>query len=700
MVKQYFSVAELLEMQIPYLPKYRPHLIAKAKKENWKSRPKSGKGGGFEYCFTSLPQAAQDYILNLKSSSCAEIVEAQKREIVQKQATMFDNLLPYQREMLEARAIILTEIEALAQLCGINNAIEKFKEQITNETLSPETKNALLKANGKSGNKLKISRATIFNWRKAVKDAGTTLALTSKEMPKAEWPEWGDILLKFWQQPQKPSLQYCLDKLCENFPVAKCPSYSAAQRFIKKLPAQIREKGRLGTREIKKIKAYVIRDTSNLWPTAVYTADGHTFDAEVEHPFTGKPFRPEITTVIDVFTRKVVGWSIDLNERTNSVYAALAKSIKTHGVPAIWYVDNGKGFNNKFFDNSVVGLLARLNIRKENSIAYNSQARGIGERIHRTIWVRAAKELPTYMGADMDPQAKQAVFKKTRHDIATIGGSKLLMKWSDFITFCQNRVDWYNNKEHSSLPIMVDAQTYKKRHYTPTEFWNKAVENGFTADRITLAEAENLNKFFEIRKVIHSQLTWCNNFYTSPLLQSVDSQEVAICYDPTDPKEIDVYTLHIVNGEKKLGTKICKAQLFGTKTGYFPQSAFEHRDVKRLTGKIKRLQKHVEEAEDEYKNSLIEAPIQTDLEEFTSLVAEPKPAITEESIPVVKTTTTGRPLFINDMTMINWLLSHPKEITVNDKNYLDNLIQKPEYISLLDAEDISVESVKTLIKTA
>ncbi len=45
MVKQYFSVAELLEMEIPFLPKYRPHLIAKAKRENWKSRPKLGKGG-------------------------------------------------------------------------------------------------------------------------------------------------------------------------------------------------------------------------------------------------------------------------------------------------------------------------------------------------------------------------------------------------------------------------------------------------------------------------------------------------------------------------------------------------------------------------------------------------------------------------------------------------------------------------------
>ena len=157
MVKQYFSVAELLEMEIPGLPKYRPHLIAKAKRENWKSRPKSGKGGGFEYCFSSLPKDAQTYILNLKSTSCAEIVAAEKQEIVQKQAVMFDQLLPYQREALEARAVILAEIDTLAQVCGINAAIIKFQTMISDGTLRPETAEALKKANGRSGNKIKNS---------------------------------------------------------------------------------------------------------------------------------------------------------------------------------------------------------------------------------------------------------------------------------------------------------------------------------------------------------------------------------------------------------------------------------------------------------------------------------------------------------------------------------------------------------------
>ena len=133
---------------------------------------------------------------------------------------------------------------------------------------------------------------------------------------------------------------------------------------------------------------------------------------------------------------------------------------------------------------------------------------------------------------------------------------------------------------------------------------------------------------------------------------------------------------------------------------YFPQSAFEHRDLKRLTGKIKRLQKHVDDANDEYKNRLIEAPIQSDLEEFTSVSEAPKPTIEQKPVQITKVSPTGRPVFSDDVSMISWLLGHPEELTGNDKSYLNNLIQKPEYITLLDAEDISVDQVKTLIKTA
>ncbi len=89
--------------------------------------------------------------------------------------------------------------------------------------------------------------------------------------------------------------------------------------------------------------------------------------------------------------------------------------------------------------------------------------------------------------------------------------------------------------------------------------------------------------------------------------------------------------------------------------GYFPQSYFEHRDTKRLTGKITRLQKHVDDAQDEYKNRLIEAPVQTELEEFTSISETSKPEIELKPVQTIKVSPSGRPVFSDDVSMISWL---------------------------------------------
>ncbi|NPY05981.1 DDE-type integrase/transposase/recombinase, partial [Pseudomonas aeruginosa] len=87
------------------------------------------------------------------------------------------------------------------------------------------------------------------------------------------------------------------------------------------------------------------------------------------------------------------------------------------GVPAIFYVDNGSGYVNHMMRDEAVGLMGRLGIDMKNSLPYNSQARGVIERVHQSLWIRAAKELPGYIGADMDRQAKLATFKLTRRAI-------------------------------------------------------------------------------------------------------------------------------------------------------------------------------------------------------------------------------------------------------------------------------------------
>lgn len=262
MIKQYYSISELLTLDIPSFPKTAFGMQKKAERECWKSQMRNKLGGGKEYLFDSLPDSAKDYILSKQIGTSSDIVKVETS--VQKLPIDINELKPYQRDVIDARALILKELDQLSTVYGgINNAICKFQELINADELNEDLKNALVRANAKSGGRpVKISRATIFNWRKAVKENGTILALAQKEIKEAEWPAWGDALLKLWQRPQKPSLASCLETLNKNLPATEMPSYSAAQRFLKKLPPLIFNKGRYGSRELKKFKAYVSRDTS------------------------------------------------------------------------------------------------------------------------------------------------------------------------------------------------------------------------------------------------------------------------------------------------------------------------------------------------------------------------------------------------------------------------------------------------------
>ena len=227
-------------------------------------------------------------------------------------------------------------------------------------------------------------------------------------------------------------------------------------RFIRSLGALARNRGRMGPRKLKELRAYVIRDFSMLEPGDVYMADGHCFDAEVRHPEHGKPFRPEIMTVIDVATRKIVGWTAGLAESGPLVADALRKTVEWNGIPSIFYTDRGSGFINERLADEVNGILARVGITHRVSLPYNSQARGVIERVHQSIWVRAAKEMPTFMGANMDPEARQRMFKRGRKGIATLGSSRLILEWPDFCQFAAFQVSEYNGRAHRALTRVRD----------------------------------------------------------------------------------------------------------------------------------------------------------------------------------------------------------------------------------------------------
>lgn len=61
-IKEFYSAKELSEMELSSLPHFHVNVRRRADKEGWKSRPRTGKGGGLEYAFDGLPKAVQDEI--------------------------------------------------------------------------------------------------------------------------------------------------------------------------------------------------------------------------------------------------------------------------------------------------------------------------------------------------------------------------------------------------------------------------------------------------------------------------------------------------------------------------------------------------------------------------------------------------------------------------------------------------------------
>ena len=227
--------------------------------------------------------------------------------------------------------------------------------------------------------------------------------------------------------------------------------------------------------------AYVSRDTENLYPTSVYTADGKTFDAEVAAPVSRGPMRPELTSILDVATKYCVGWSSARKENVIAVTEGLRRACILCGIPAMFYVDRGAGYKNKRFDDDGNGLMARLSITKMHALPYGSQAMGVIERSHQTIWDPLARSLPTYLGEDMDREARQKIFKQSRRELKEFGWSKLLLPWDEFLVRCQEAVDTYNATPHSELPKFVDPATGRIRHMSPADAWAAHVAKGFEA---------------------------------------------------------------------------------------------------------------------------------------------------------------------------------------------------------------------------
>lgn len=749
MTQTFFTAAELAEIAkdlgLKSFPMTKRGVNALVSRDGWNDLPASlarqraGRdgGGGMEYHLSLLPEALQAKIAasRARTSLKARHDLQAERDRRQMAAVVASALSPRRRSVLEARAEVLTSIEGYAVSHGHNRAwgIARFLEAqdahatrqeiearrdageilterdvaqlarplvLTHASGFALSAEVLARANDRGGVGSCISERTLWRWFQS-RDAGGVTALAPAPTKEARPIPPGFVgFLRHYAIPSKPTASAAL---AEYMKQVTDPSMALTLKQVrdilgKKLNSIEKNIGREGILTLRSRMAYIQRTTDDMWPTTIYTADGKTFDAEIADPVSNRPMRPEITSVLDVATRKCVGWAISRKENVIAVTEALRRSVSSHGVCAIFYTDRGSGYKNKTFDGqatpdaAVGGLMGRLGIAKMHALPYNSQAKGIIERFN-AYWNDLAKTMPTYIGTDMDKEAGSKVHKVTRREIAEFGQSRILPSWDEFVAQISAWVDAYNDRPHRGLPRFQDPETGKWRHMSPNEAWAAHVSAGFEAVRIQPEDEDDMFRPYEIRMVRRAQVSWNTNDYFHLDLEPYHERRVMVGYDLTQADRVWVREFDEESGLP--GRLICVASYAGNQQRYVPLTYQQKAEEGRVKGQLRRIEAKRDAALDTLRAPLLEvqpvmpAPVLPEAVAPREVIA-PEPAVALRAAPAIT----------SDAELAKLVIADPSQLTEGRARLLREALDRRSARELMRISGVDLDALWNLLRSA
>jgi putative transposase len=541
----------------------------RAKRERWDARKRQGTKA-MEYRITSLPDATKSALIQRHAAALAE----QPKSI---EPAEHRPLAAWQREIRDARLVVLNLVDDLTPAFGQTQALRQVADMARAGTLPSAIADALHTANARSGRARTVSPSTLGRWLAERRQGAETLA--PQTAPRHAPPAWMPQLLALYQQPNKPTVARCLRAWPDG---SAAPNLRTAQRHIAALPVELREFGRLGKNARRAVQPFVRRTTDGLWPMDVVTVDGHLFKAYVRHPMTGRKFRPEVTTYLDVATRKAIGFSAWLAESQYAIWSAFREFLLNPeiGIPAIHYSDNGayRGEQHR-------ALCSRIGTTVMFSEAYRAQARGLIERFNSSVWVPLAKDLPVYVGDDADPEATKKALQ-----IADKTGENL-PGWEDFIAGCRQGLNAYNDRRHASI---------KK---SPNQAWADAVAEGWAPTTLTDDDLHDILPSRR-RKVARGEVNLPWGRYFADELSLWHGREVQAHFQPQDGSRIWV--------ADERGTLICTAERNANARPYVPESQLAHAKAQREEGRARRLERKLELVREEGAAQIEHQPAEVD----------------------------------------------------------------------------------------
>lgn len=617
-MKEFYSALELKNLGLSSLPKTKKGVIGRATKENWSSRKRTGKGGGVEYAFDDLPKDVQAEIKALQVKAEMKALTAKVDNSASRAVALLERdtaeLTHAQRETADARLLMTLLVARYESQVGGRSKAVALVSELSRKGALPEINGidhnqicvtAVAKAKGKGVGTRKLHEWCLLADKCETGEDRLKVLAPQKQGQPVIAPirmEWLPDFMAIYRNPKG----YHVSEAYRIFAVDygskhgldAVPHIDVVYRALDKLPRLVRESGRLTGSKLKTLMTYVKRDWNTSWfnNNDVWVGDGKSMEFKVAHPEHGQPFTPELTIIMDTTCRFVVGWSVAYAESTLAVADALRDGMVKHGIPAIYYSDNGSGQTNKALDADLMGILPRLGVHHETGIPGNPQGRGIIERFNKVVPRWIAQQFETYWGQGADDETVRKNLyavtsfakaeKEGRSKLTPIQkkGKTMLPNWKQFIDVVEQAVTYYNNEwEHSELGTTPKA--YREA------LMDKMAKDGMEIIPLTEVEARDMFRPHFVRKVQRGWLSVLNNEYWHRDLELLDGVEVVAYVDIHDASSVII--------RHKDGRYVCDAVLDGNKRDAFPKSLVQQKREARANTRIKKLEGEIAKAEAE-----------------------------------------------------------------------------------------------------
>ncbi|MCV7990598.1 Mu transposase C-terminal domain-containing protein, partial [Escherichia coli] len=427
---------------------------------------------------------------------------------------------------------------------------------------------------------------------------------------------WLSDFFMFYRSWKRPTVEYAYREFSawwhekhanDAGMLAALPSVHAVRRVLSSVPVIVKERFRSTGSAWRSLNPFVRREWTSLPVNAVWVGDGHCMKMTAFNPLTGNIFRPEVTLVMDAGQRFIVGWSLSLSENVIAVADALRYGMAQHGIPLIYYSDNGGGEKNLVLDADITGILPRLGVEHHTGIPGNPQGRGVIERVNKEIPKDVALSFQTYCARDADKETVMMQQRIMQSAIkATHKGKELTKRqvkardeiptFEQLMAAIELEVRRYNNRPHSSLPRKEDGE-----HYSPAAYRRKLIkEQNVEIDFLSPEELHEMFRPEVTRKTFRGEIQLFNNIYYSYDLAAEHGNEVRVSYDIHDANSVIV--------RRADGSYICDAIWNGNKVDAFAKPVIEQKLEKRVKGRIARATQKIEEAKRELTPAITQKP--------------------------------------------------------------------------------------------